>query len=67
VLVWLGGVWGLVWALAWAGYFAIVIVNALMAGLRFRSLRIAGLTAVGSIAAHLTYAAGLVVGLVRRS
>jgi glycosyltransferase involved in cell wall biosynthesis len=67
VLVWLGGGWVIVWALAWAAYFALVVVNALLAGLRFRSLRIAGLTAVGSIAAHLTYAAGLVVGVVRRS
>jgi hypothetical protein len=67
VLVWLGGIWGLVWALGWATYFALVVANALLAGLRFRSLRIAGLTAVGSIAAHLTYAAGLVIGLVRRS
>ena len=66
ILVWLGGAWRLVWALAWAAYFALVGINALLAGLRFRSLQIAGLTAIGSIAAHVTYAAGLVVGLVRR-
>jgi glycosyltransferase involved in cell wall biosynthesis len=67
VLVWLGGAWRLVWGLAWAAYFALILVNALLAGLRFGSLRIAALAAVGSVAAHLTYAAGLVVGLVRRS
>jgi hypothetical protein len=66
VLVWLGGHWRLVWYLAWAAYFALVLVNALLAGLRFRSLRLAGLTAAGSVAAHLAYAAGLVTGLVRR-
>jgi hypothetical protein len=67
VLVWLGGAWRLVWGLAWAAYFALVLVNALLAGLRFGSLRIAALAGVGSVAAHLAYAAGLVVGLVRRS
>jgi glycosyltransferase involved in cell wall biosynthesis len=66
-LVWLGGAWRLVWALFWAAYLALVLVNALLAGLRFRSLRIAALAAVGSVAAHLIYATGLVVGLVRRS
>jgi glycosyltransferase involved in cell wall biosynthesis len=66
VLVWLGGDWRLVWYLAWAAYFALVLVNALLAGLRFRSLRLAGLTAVGSVSAHLAYASGLVTGLVRR-
>jgi len=65
VLVWLGGAWRLAWALAWAAYLAVVGLNALFAGLRFRSLRLAGLTAVGSIAAHLIYAAGLVLGLLR--
>jgi glycosyltransferase involved in cell wall biosynthesis len=66
-LVWLGGAWRVVWALAWAAYFAVIGVNALLAGLRFRSLKVAGLTAIGSVAAHLTYIAGMVVGLVRRS
>jgi hypothetical protein len=65
VLVWLGGVWQLVWALAWAAYFALVGINALFAGLRFRSLRIAGMTAMGSVAAHLTYAAALIQGALR--
>jgi glycosyltransferase involved in cell wall biosynthesis len=67
VLVWLGGTWLVAWVLVWAAYFALVALNALVAGLRFRSVRIAALTAAGSMAAHLTYAAGLVVGLVRRS
>ena len=58
-LVWLGGRGGVAWALVWAAYFALVLVNALLAGLRFRSLRVAALAAVGSVAAHLTYAAGL--------
>jgi glycosyltransferase involved in cell wall biosynthesis len=65
VLVWLGGVLQLVWVLAWVAYFALIGINALLAGLRFRSLRIAGLTAMGSVAAHLSYAAALIQGVLR--
>jgi hypothetical protein len=63
-LILLGGVWQLTWALAWCVYVGLVVVNALLAGLRFRSLRIAALAAVGSVAAHLTYAASLLARLV---
>ena len=65
ILVLLGGAWEVLWAIAWALYAAAVLVNALLAGLRFRSLRIAVLTAAGSVAAHFIYAAGVVTGLVR--
>ena len=67
VLFSLGGAWEILWATAWALYAAVVLVNALLAGLRFRSLRIAGLTAAGSVAAHFVYAAGVVIGIVRRT
>jgi glycosyltransferase involved in cell wall biosynthesis len=65
-LAWLGGGWRLVWALGWAAYLGLVLANSLLAGLRFRSLRVALLAAAGSVAVHLTYGAALVVGLVRR-
>lgn len=65
-LAWLGGGWRLAWALGWAAYLGLVVVNSLLAGLRFRSMRIALLAAAGSVAVHLTYAAALLVGIVRR-
>ena len=62
----LGDRWRLAWELAWAGYLGLLVLNSLLAGLRFRSLRIAALAAAGSIAVHLTYASALLVGLVSR-
>ena len=64
-LVLLGGAWLVAWVLVWAMYLGIVLLNALLGGLRFRSLRVAALAFVGSIAVHLTYAAALVLGLIR--
>ena len=61
----LGGPWFWTWLLIWAGYFGLVLINALLGGLRFRSLRVAALAFVGSFAVHLTYATALVLGLVR--
>ncbi|MBA2567915.1 MAG: glycosyltransferase [Actinobacteria bacterium] len=62
----LGGVWLVAWGLVWAAYVALVLLNALLGGLRFRSVRVAALACVGSIAVHLTYATALVLGLIRR-
>jgi hypothetical protein len=62
----LGDRWRLAWALGWALYLGLVIVNSLLAGLRFRSARIMLLAAAGSVAVHLTYAAALLIALVRR-
>ena len=59
----LGGPWRVMWATAWVCYLAVVGVNSLLAGLRFRSVRVAGLAALGSVAAHLTYAASLIGGI----
>jgi glycosyltransferase involved in cell wall biosynthesis len=61
----LGGRWAIAWALVWVAYLGLVLLNAALGGLRFRSLRVAALAAVGSVAVHLTYGAALVVGLVR--
>lgn len=61
-----GGGWFLAWIVVCGLYVGIVVVNALLGGLRFRSVRVAVLAFAGSIAVHLTYASALVLGLFRR-
>ena len=51
------------WETLWAVYVVLVLVNSIMAGLRFRSLRVGALAAVGSVAVHLTYAGSFLMGL----
>jgi glycosyltransferase involved in cell wall biosynthesis len=54
-------------AAGWALYGAAVVLGAGAAGLRFRSARVGALTAVGSVATHLTYGASFLGGLLRSS
>jgi glycosyltransferase involved in cell wall biosynthesis len=54
-------------ATGWALYGAAVGVGAAAAGLRFRSARVGGLTAVGSVATHLTYGGSFLAGFLRGS
>jgi glycosyltransferase involved in cell wall biosynthesis len=61
-----GGKWLFAWAAIGAIYVALVGVNAALGGLRFRSLRVALLAAVGSVAVHITYALSLLRGLLAR-
>ncbi len=61
-----GGVWLVAWALVVGGYLGLVLLNAALGGLRFRSLRVEALAAVGSVAVHLTYALSLLRGLFAR-
>lgn len=55
-----------VWLGTWCLYAGLVMLTALMAGLRFRSLRVVPLTAVGIVATHAAYAASFTTGLARR-
>jgi hypothetical protein len=54
-------------ATGWAIYGAAITLGATSAGLRFRSARVAALTAAGSVATHLTYGASFLAGFVRPS
>jgi glycosyltransferase involved in cell wall biosynthesis len=54
-------------ATGWALYGAAVALGATGAGLRFHSARVGGLTAVGSVATHLTYGASFLSGFLRGS
>jgi hypothetical protein len=61
-----GGTWLVAWALIGAGYLGLVLLNAALGGLRFRSLRVMLLAAAGSVAVHVTYALSLLRGLFGR-
>ena len=61
-----GGRWLLAWAVIGLIYVALVAVNAALGGLRFRSLSVALLAAVGSVVVHVTYAISLLRGLFAR-
>jgi glycosyltransferase involved in cell wall biosynthesis len=69
VLGWLllivGGTWRLVWFALWAAYAAAVLGTGALAALRFQSLRVGGLTAVGVVAVHVSYALGLIGAVFR--
>lgn len=54
-------------ATGWALYGAAVALGATAAGLRFHSVRVGGLTAVGSVATHLTYGGSFLAGFLRGS
>lgn len=54
------------WLLLWGAYAVAVLCTALLAALRFQSLRVGLLTSVGIVAVHLTYALTLVRGLFTR-
>jgi glycosyltransferase involved in cell wall biosynthesis len=54
------------WLLFWGAYAVAVLCTALLAALRFQSLRVGLLTAVGIVAVHLTYALALVRSLFTR-
>ena len=55
------------WLGAWVVYLAAVVLSGALAALRFRSLRVGGLAAVGLVAVHVTYAIAVVRGVFRRS
>jgi hypothetical protein len=55
------------WLAAWAVYLAAVVLSGALAALRFRSLRVGVLAAVGLVAVHVTYAIAVVRGVFRRS
>jgi glycosyltransferase involved in cell wall biosynthesis len=56
-----------VWVAGWALYLAAVLVAAAAGGLRFRSVRVAAVTAAGIVATHLAYVAGFLAGFARRT
>ena len=56
---------GTTWIAVWAAYLAVVCFSALFGGLRFRSARVGGLTAVGLVLTHFAYAIAFVFGLAR--
>jgi glycosyltransferase involved in cell wall biosynthesis len=55
------------WLAAWAVYLAAVVLSGALAALRFRSIRVGALAAVGLVAVHVTYAIAVVRGLLRRN
>jgi hypothetical protein len=55
------------WLGAWAVYLAAVVLSGALAALRFRSLWVGVLAAVGLVAVHVTYAIAVVRGVFRRS
>jgi hypothetical protein len=65
-LAFLGGWPRLVWSVLLLAYAAVTLVSAGLAALQFRSLQVGALTAVGTVAVHLTYAIGLLRGFVER-
>jgi glycosyltransferase involved in cell wall biosynthesis len=54
------------WAGVWALHVAAVLGAAASAALRYRSKRVGALTAVGSVATHLTFATSFLAGLLGR-
>jgi glycosyltransferase involved in cell wall biosynthesis len=52
-------------ATGWAIYGTAITLGATSAGLRFRSVRVAALTAAGSVATHVTYGASFLAGFLR--
>ena len=62
-----GGGWRLIWLSFLAAYLALVSGTGLLAALRFHSLRVGALAAVGVVAVHLTYALNVVRGIFKRS
>jgi len=60
------GAAGDLWLGAWAAYIAAVVVSALLAALRFRSVRVGALALVGLVAVHVTYGLAVVLGALRR-
>jgi glycosyltransferase involved in cell wall biosynthesis len=55
------------WLAAWAVYLAAVVLSGALAALRFRSIRVGALAAVGLVAVHVTYAITVVRGVLRRN
>lgn len=62
-LGWIASEW--LWAASVALYLGAVTFNATVAGLQFRSLRVAGLAFLGHPATHAAYLAGYAVGRIR--
>jgi glycosyltransferase involved in cell wall biosynthesis len=62
-----GGTWRLAWLLLWAAYTAAIMTVGTLAALRFHSLRVGALAGIGTVAVHLTYAVGVVRGVLRPS
>jgi len=54
------------WLAVWCLYGALVLLAALLAGLRFRSLAVIPLTVGGIVSTHAAYAVSFTTGLVRR-
>jgi glycosyltransferase involved in cell wall biosynthesis len=53
------------WIAVWCVYTVFVLLTALAAGLRFRSLAVIPLTAVGIVTTHAAYAVSFTVGVMR--
>jgi glycosyltransferase involved in cell wall biosynthesis len=62
-----GGGWRLIWLSFLLAYATVVAATGLLAALRFHSLRVGTLAAVGVVAVHLTYAVNVLRGIVKRS
>ena len=62
----LGGWPFFIWSALLLAYAAVTLVSAGLAALHFRSLQVGALTAIGSVAVHVTYAIGLLRGLLER-
>jgi glycosyltransferase involved in cell wall biosynthesis len=53
------------WVVVWSAYLGVVCFAALFGGLRFRSVRVGGLTAVGLVLTHFAYVIAFMLGLAR--
>ncbi len=60
-----GGDWRTAWMLVAGGYLAIILAGGAWAALRFRSIRVGALAAIGSACVHFTYGLALLRGLLR--
>ena len=61
-----GGPWLAAWGVLWAAYVLAVVGTGLLAALRFQSLAVGGLTMMGIVAVHTTYALALLRTVLRR-
>jgi hypothetical protein len=57
----------LAWLVLWTAYGLVVLASAALAALGFRSVLVGVLAAAGMVAVHMTYALGVLRGLLRGS
>ena len=55
----------LAWLLLWGAYTMAIVGTGTLAALRFRSVRVGALATIGTVAVHLTYAVGVIRGILR--